>query len=128
MSGTLLVEWRHIGENVDRTCVRCAATGMTLAEVVDEIRPILAGRCIQVKVVETVLPPERIAESNTILFNGTPIEDLLDEVRVEMTPCTSCTCITGTDAECRVIIFGNKTHEAVPADLIRKAARKAAGL
>lgn len=128
MANTLIVEWRHIGENVETTCVRCGATGRTLAEVVDAIRPMLSARRIRVKTVETVLPPERIAESNIILFNGTPIEDLLDEVRVEMTPCASCSCITGTDVECRAIVCGDETHEALPAELIRKAALKAVGL
>ncbi len=126
--GTLVVEWRHIGESVDATCERCAATGRTLAAVVDEIRPMLAVRQIKVKVVETVLPPERIAESNIILFNGTPLEDLLEEVRVETTPCVSCSCIAGTDASCRAIVCRDETHEAVPADLIRRAALKAVGL
>lgn len=128
MAGTLTVEWRHIGEDVDTTCVRCGATGRTLAEVVDAIRPMLSSQRIRVKVVETVLPPERIAESNVILFNGTPIEDLLDDVQVEMTPCVSCSCITGTDVECRAIVCGDETHEAVPADYIRQAALKAVGL
>jgi len=125
--GTLVVEWRHVGESVDATCERCAATGRTLAAVVEEIRPMLSARRIRVRVTETVLPPERIAESNTILFNGVPIEDLLDEVRVEMTPCVSCSCITGTDASCRAIVCGEDTHEAVPADLIRRAALRAVG-
>lgn len=129
ITATLTVEWRHIGENVDTTCVRCGATGQTLADVVDTIRPMLSARRIRVKVVETVLPPERIAESNVILFNGMPIEELLDDVQVEMTPCASCSCITGTDdVECRAITCGDETYEALPADLIRQAALKAVGL
>lgn len=123
----LVVEWRHIGEDIDATCERCAATGRVLAAVVEEVRPALAARGVRVEMVETVLPAERIAESNTILFNGTPLEDLLEEVRVEMTPCASCSCIVGTDASCRAIVCGDETCEAVPADLIRRAALKAAG-
>ena len=65
-----------------------------------------------------------IAESNMILFNGVPLEDLIDEARVEMTPCASCSCITGTDASCRAIVCGEETYEEVPADLILKAAMK----
>lgn len=128
MINILTVEWRHVGEDVDTTCVRCGATGRTLAEVVDTIRPMLSARRIRVKTMETVLPPERINESNVILFNGTPIEDLLDDVEVEMTPCASCSCIVGSDVECRAIVCGDETHEAVPADLIRQAALKAVGL
>jgi hypothetical protein len=47
-------------------------------------------------------------------------------VRVEMTPCASCSCITGTDASCRAIVCGDETHEALPAELILKAALRAA--
>ncbi len=126
--GTLTVEWRHIGKNVDTTCIRCGATGRTLTEVVGAIRPMLSARHIGVQVVETVLPPEQIAESNTILFNGAPIEDLLSEADIKMTPCVSCSCMTGTDVECRAIICGDETYEAIPADLIRRAAFKAVGL
>ena len=128
MSGTLTVEWRHIGEDVETTCARCGATGKTLADVVDAIRPMLSAQRIRVKTVETVLPPERISESNVILFNGTPIENLLEDLQVKMTPCASCSCITGTYVECRAIVCGDETYEAVPGDLIRQAALKAVGL
>jgi hypothetical protein len=128
MMQVLEVEWRHVGENVDSTCERCAATGRTLQDVVDEIRPMLSARRIRIRVKETVLPHDRIGESNIILFNGIPIEDLIDEVSIGMTPCVSCSCITGTDAECRALICGDRTCEDVPADINRRAALKAVGL
>jgi hypothetical protein len=128
MTNVLDVEWRHVGEDVDSTCERCAATGRTLQEVLDEIRPMLSAWRIRIRVRETVLPHNRIGESNIILFNGIPIEDLIDEVSVGITPCISCSCITGTDAECRALICGDRVYEDVPAEIIRRAALKAVGL
>lgn len=128
MAGVLDIEWRHIGESVDATCEWCAATSRTLAEVLDEIRPMLSARRIRIRVHETVLPHDRIEESNILLFNGVPIEDLIDDVQIEETPCSSCACMTGTDAACRALVCGDQTFEGVPADLIRRAALKAAGL
>jgi len=128
MAGVLDSEWRHIGESVDATCERCAATGRTLAEVLDEIRPMLSARRILLRVHATVLPHDRIEESNILLFNGVPLEDLIDDVRIEKTSCPSCACMTGTDAACRALVCGDQTFEGVPADLIRRAALKAVGL
>jgi len=45
---------------------------------------------------------------------------------VTKTPCASCACITGNDdVECRAVDYGGELHEAVPAEIIRKAAIKA---
>ncbi len=127
MTNVLDVEWRHVGEDVDSTCERCAATGRTLQEVLDEIRPMLSARRIRIRVRETVLPHDG-SGSPISLFNGIPIEDLIDEVSVGITPCISCSCITGTDAECRALICGDRVYEDVPAEIIRQAALKAVGL
>ena len=128
MTNVLDVEWRHVGENVDSTCERCAATGRTLQDVLDEIRPMLSAQRIRIRVKETVLPHDRIGESNIILFNGIPIEDLIDEASVGLTPCVSCSCMTGTDAQCRALVCGDRTYEEIPADIIRRAALKAVGI
>ena len=128
MAGILDVEWRHIGESVDATCERCASTGRTLAGVLDEICPMLSARRIRIRVPETVLPHDRIEESNALLFNGVPLEDLIDDVRIENTSWPSCACMTGTDAACRAQVCGGQTYDEIPADLIRRATLRAAGL
>jgi uncharacterized metal-binding protein len=125
-AGVLTVEWRHIGENIDSTCERCSATGNTLREVLDEIEPLMSGKGITIEVKETVLADEKIEESNMILFNGIPLEDLIEGIKISQTPCASCECITGQDdVKCRAVNYGGKIHEAVPAELIRRAAEKA---
>jgi hypothetical protein len=84
---TLVVEWRHIGRDIENACERCGETGKAVMDVIEEIRPILEEEGITVRFVETVLENEAIAESNSILFNGVPIEDLIEGTEVTSTPC-----------------------------------------
>jgi len=126
---TLVVEWRHIGRDIENTCERCGETGKVVMDVVEQIRPILEEEGITVRFVETVLENEAIAESNSILFNGVPLEDLIKGIEVTSTPCTSCACITGQDgAECRAVEYNGERYESIPPDLIARAALRALGL
>ncbi len=125
-AGVLTVEWRHVGENIDTTCERCSATGNILKEVLDEIKPLMSGKGIRIEVKETVLPNDRIVESNMILFNGIPLEKLVEGMGISQTPCESCACITGQDdVKCRAVNFEGEIYEAIPAELIRRAAERA---
>lgn len=123
----LTIEWRHY-EKEGATCVRCSATGMTLEEVISELRDELAGRGVRVAFVETKLGEEQIPESNIILFNGIPLEDLLSGATTSENACASCSCLTGTATSCRTVEYAGKTYEDIPAELIRAAAYKALGL
>ncbi len=125
----LVVEWRHIGRDVGSTCERCGETGMAVVAVIEEIRPILEEEGITVRFVETVLEDEAIAESNSILFNGVPLEDLIEGMEMTSTPYRSCVCITGQDdVECRAVEYEGERYEAIPPELIGRAALKALGL
>ncbi|MBN1432098.1 MAG: DUF2703 domain-containing protein [Methanomicrobiaceae archaeon] len=125
-AGVLTVEWRHVGENIDSTCERCSTTGNILKEVLDEIEPLMSEKGIRIEVKETVLPNEKIGESNMILFNGIPLEKLVEGMEISHTPCESCACITGQDdVKCRAVNFEGEIYEAVPAELIRRAAERA---
>ena len=121
---TLVIEWRHYDKE-GQTCDRCSATGSSVKDVVALITDELAGKGIVVSFVETLLPEERMSESNLILFNGTPIEQLLDNADASENSCDSCSCLTGTETVCRTIEISGKTHEDIPADVIRQAALKA---
>jgi len=129
LTDTLVVEWRHIGSDVENTCERCGQTGRAVMDVVEQMRPILEEEGITVRFVETVLPDEAIAESNSILFNSVPLEDLIEGMEVTSTPCCSCACITGRDdVECRAVEYGGERYESIPPELIARAALKALGL
>ena len=126
MKKELVIEWKHIGSDIDNTCERCHETGMTLAAVLTEISMLLEMEGVSVRVVETVLPNEAVAESNSLLFNGVPIEELLEGIEVTTTPCCSCSCITcEEDTECRALRYNGEEYEAIPPELIGRAAMKA---
>lgn len=125
----LVVEWRHIGRDIENTCERCGETGRAVMDVIEEIRPILEEEGITVRVVETPLENAAIGESNSILFNGMPLEDLIEGMEVTSTPCASCACITGQDdATCRAVEYDGERYESTPPELIARAVLKALGL
>jgi hypothetical protein len=127
MQSTITIEWKHIGEDVGSTCERCGETGLAVVRAVEEIRPALEKEGIAVRIVETVLPDEAIAESNSILVNGTPLEELIEGMTVTATPCASCACITGgDDVECRAVEYEGELYEAIPPELILQVIRKLA--
>ena len=98
-------------------------------DVVEQIRPILEEEGITVRVVETPIENAAIKESNSILFNGMPLEDLIEGMEVTTTPCASCACITGQDdAACRAVEYDGERYESIPPELIARAALRALGL
>lgn len=123
----LTIEWRHYVKE-GATCARCSATGQSLEEVIAGLRDELSPQGVRIVFTETKLTEERISESNLILLNGIPLEELLAEATASENACQSCSCLTGTETSCRTVEFEGKTHEEIPADLIRAAAYKALGL
>ena len=121
MQRDLVIEWKHIGNDVTGTCDRCSRTGTTIREVLDDLRPFFRENRVVVHFRETVLPDSGIGESNQVVLNGLPLEDYLPGARVVQTPCCSCACITGkNEAECRAIEIGNERHEALPPALLTR--------
>lgn len=123
----LAIEWRHY-EKEGETCDRCAATGRSLREVVSALGREIEAKGVTVAFIETILPEELMAQSNMILFNGVPLEDLLDDAAADESSCPSCSCLTGSETSCRTVRYQGTTYEEIPEEMIRKAAYKAAGL
>jgi len=123
----LRVEWRHY-EKEGATCERCSSTGTTLSELLNELTGELMAKGITVTFVETLLTEEEMAQSNLILLNGIPLEDVLDDARTDENSCPSCSCLTGKDNSCRTVEHEGVVYEDIPADLIRKAVYLATGL
>ena len=129
MKTEFIIEWKHVGRDIESTCKRCGETGRAVMDVVEQIRPILEEEGITVQVVETPIENAAIGESNSILFNGMPLEDLIEGMEVTSTPCASCACITGQDAAaCRAVEYDGERYESIPPELIARAALKALGL
>ena len=122
----LVIEWRHLVVN-GGTCERCGATGSEVRIAVDALTKELGAHGIKVVFKETPLGTNQLEESNKILLNGKPIEDLIAGGVTE-TPCSSCSTLTGTSACCRAIEVDNQQYEEIPAWLIKQAAYRAVGL
>lgn len=121
----LVVEWRHYDKD-GSTCDRCAATGSSVATVIADIGREFASMGITVTFIETRLTESLMEQSNMILFNGVPLEALLDEASAGQTHCHSCSCMTGSETNCRAVQYQGNFYEEIPEELIRAAAYKAA--
>ena len=122
----LTIEWRHYEKN-GATCDRCSATGTSVKEAITALHDELSRRGITLAFTETILPEELMAQSNSILFNGVPLENVLEDAVANENHCQSCSCLTGSETSCRTVEYEGTSYEEIPAELIRKAAYKAIG-
>lgn len=122
----VVIEWLHL-EVGGATCQRCGDTGVELSRAVERLRAECAPRGVEIIFRETLLDPRQIAKSNTILINGTPLEQILPQAEAGASCCTSCGDLTGRDEECRTLVHLGQTYETIPQDLIRQAVCKVAG-
>lgn len=123
---TLKIEWRHLDVQGE-TCDRCYDTGENLANEVKRLKRALGPQGIEIVLTETKLDDSHIPQSNTILFNDVPIEDILD-ISVSENFCESCTSLLGHKTYCRTVVFDGNEYEDIPAKAIRQAAYKTLGL
>lgn len=123
---TLKIEWRHLDVEGE-TCDRCYDTGENLTQEVKRLNRALQPKGIEVELTETKLDDTQIPQSNTILFNGVPIEDILN-IEVSKNYCDSCTTLLGTDTYCRTVTYEGNEYEEIPAKAIRHAALKVLGI
>ena len=114
VASPIIIEWRHY-DKAGATCDRCCGTGANLVSVVAEY----AQRGVAIELQETLLQFERISESNLVLINGAPLEQLLAGATGE-SECVSCSCLTGSATSCRTVQCDGETFEELTPELIRK--------
>ena len=124
---TMQIEWRHF-DKAGETCDRCAATGISVKEVVAELATELTEREVSLNFTETLLSKEQMGESNLILIDGIPLEAVLDDAKADENHCQSCSCLTGAETNCRTVQYEGTSYEEIPAELIRRAIYKACGI
>ena len=117
---THLIEWKRLVKH-GRTCDRCEDTGATLRRVVRDLNTGCAKARVRFRLKTIRLPAARLAESNAILIDGQPLERLVPGVRAVETDCPSCGELNDKPSKCRALVADGRTHESVPADLIRAA-------
>lgn len=123
---TLKIEWKHLDVEGE-TCNRCYDTGENLNQEVKRLNRLLQPQGIDVEWFETKLDDTQIPQSNMLLFNGVPIEDILD-IKVSENYCDSCAALLGTDTYCRTITYEGNEYEDIPAKAIRHAALTVLGI
>lgn len=116
------IEWRHL-EMGGITCDRCADTGANLGRVIAQLRYEGFFDEVDLTLTETILPPERIDESNTVFVNGIPVEKILD-ADVTFTECSCCSDLIGEPACCRAVATDQEMYEALPEEVLRTAILK----
>jgi MOSC domain-containing protein YiiM len=114
VAAPIKVEWRHY-DKAGATCDRCGDTGSNLKQVIGEY----AGQGVVIELQETLLTEEQISESNMVLINGLPLEELLTATTGESS-CPSCSCLTGSETSCRTVQCGGEVYEELTPELIRK--------
>jgi hypothetical protein len=117
----LEIEWRHLDKE-GKTCDRCSDTGDSVRSAHQTLIRELQPQGWHVALKETLLTDEQIPESNNILLNGIPLEQLIPGVRKSENCCVSCGDLLGSPTMCRTIISDGRTFEAIPAAMILEAA------
>jgi len=121
----LEIIWKHL--DVDgKTCDRFAGTGDEIRQFVNLLHEECAMQDVHITLKEIKLTENEIEESNRILINGVPLEDILPETTVSQNACSSCSDLLGISTCCRTIIHTGKEYETIPQQLIRKAVCKIA--
>lgn len=124
MGATLTIEWRHL-EVGGETCDRCAGTFANIMDAITTLEKDHRLEGISIEIIDTALGPDRIGESNLVLINGIPLEQLAG-AGVRYTECASCSDLTGNATCCRAISRGDAAHETLPVEMIREAILTAA--
>jgi hypothetical protein len=122
----LTIEWKHLDVEGE-TCDRCYDTGENLTNEVKRLNRTLQPQDIEVELIETKLDDKEISQSNVILFNGVPLENILN-IDISKNYCDSCSSLLGSDIYCRTIVYEGNEYEDIPAKAIRDAAFKVLGI
>lgn len=117
---TIIIEWRHL-DVAGETCQRCGDTGMELSLAIERLQAECAPKGVDIVFRETLLTADEIAQSNTILINGLPLEMILPHSLASASCCASCGDLTGQPRQCRTLVHLGQEHEVIPQELIRQA-------
>ncbi|KDR95980.1 protein of unknown function [Peptoclostridium litorale DSM 5388] len=122
----LKIEWKHLAV-AGETCDRCYDTGENLVQEIKRLNRTLNPKGIEVILIETKMDDSQTTQSNSILFNGVPIEEILN-IEVSENYCDSCSTLLGTKTYCRTVTYDGNEYEDIPAKAIRHAAYKILGI
>jgi len=115
----LTISWQRLVSD-GGTCPRCGSTEDELDKAILKLKSALSPLGIKVELQKSELSLEEFkknpVKSNTILFNGISLEDLIEAKTGQSQCCDVC-----GDEECRTVEVGGESYETIPAELIIKA-------
>ncbi|MBU4351352.1 DUF2703 domain-containing protein [Candidatus Parcubacteria bacterium] len=122
----LEIKWKHFDKD-GKICNRCFNTGQNIQRVIAKLKSECLPAKVRVKFREVKLPVEKLGESNTILFNGIPIERMISKITLYETTCGSCSALAGKLSSCRALQYQKETYDTVPEDFIYEVSCKILG-
>lgn len=115
----LIISWQRLVLD-GGTCPRCGSTEDELDKAILKLKSALSPLGIKVELQKSELSLEEFkkdpVKSNSILFNGVALEDLIKAKAGRSRCCDVC-----GDEECRTVEVGGESHEIIPVDIIVKA-------
>lgn len=109
------------------TCDRCETTCDSVREAARKLKAMLEPVRVPVTLIEHDATADQLADSNTVLINGRPLEEWLGAQRVT-TACPSCGELIGESACCSAVAVDGEVHEALTPELVMSAALAALGI
>ena len=122
---SLPILWQRLVNSREQTCSRCGATYEALQRAVAKLKDVLGPLGLEPSLETKEIQEESFkadpSASNRIWIAGRPLEEWLG-ARVGSSRC----CPVCGDSECRTVEVRGAVFEAIPEDLILKAALVAA--
>lgn len=104
------------------TCDRCGDTVKSVRAAVKQLETVLAPMNVRVTLIEHAATAEDLADSNTVMINGRPIEQWIGAERVS-TDCPSCGDLLGeADCCCGAVSVGGAIQESYSVEQVIDAA------
>lgn len=122
----LKIEWKHL-DVAGETCNRCSDTGETVTQVIREMTNELQEQGVELEFIDTKLDEAQVAQSNEVLIDGVPLENILN-IKVSENYCESCSSLVGKQTFCRTVEYEGVSFEEIPAEAIRAGIRQALGI
>jgi hypothetical protein len=114
---TLTIRWQRLVNESGQTCPRCGDTGDAVETAFDKLKKPLAELDIEVELKKETLDlsifTKDFLQSNRIWIGGRPLEEWIGATVGKNQCCDVC-----GDSECRTILTGQNTFEAIPEDFI----------
>ena len=123
---TIMIEWKHLDVEGE-TCDRCYDTGENLTNEVKRLNRTFEPQGIHIEIKDTLLDANQVEQSNSLLFDGRLIEEILD-IEIADSYCASCSDLIGEATSCRTVKYEGQEYEDIPAKAIRHAVYKITGV